>query len=119
MLELLGGSLELELLGSSELDDFGAGLELLDETGGLLDDEGAMLDDERISTWFEKYRLVLVEYENELEELSVESGTLMISIVPEGSRSLCASATSLLQAATTMKMAANMYPLILFILIKL
>ena len=57
VLELLGGALELELLGgselddfASELDDFGAGFELLEEAGVLLDDEGAILDDERTST---------------------------------------------------------------------
>ncbi|SIO29599.1 hypothetical protein [Fibrobacter sp. UWB11] len=113
-LELLGGS-ELDDF-ASELDDFGTGFELLD-SGALLDDEGSILDDERISTWFEKKMFVIFERENELEELSLSvlSGTLIISILPEWGSSLCASATSLLQPATTVNNAANMYPLILVI----
>ncbi|SHK49110.1 hypothetical protein SAMN05720759_10378 [Fibrobacter sp. UWB12] len=114
-LELLGGS-ELDDF-ASELDDFGTGFELLD-SGALLDDEGSILDDDTItSTWFEKKMFVIFERENELEELSLSvlSGTLIISILPEWGSSLCASATSLLQPATTANKAANMYPLILVI----
>jgi hypothetical protein len=60
---------------------------------------------------------VLLMRGNELEDFPDDELLFigMISMVPEGSRSLCASATSLLQAATTMVMAANMYPLILVI----
>lgn len=53
-LEQLEGALELELLGGSELDDLalelddcGAGFELL-EVGSLLDDAGAVLDEDFI-----------------------------------------------------------------------
>ena len=53
-LEQLEGALELELLGGSELDDLalelddcGAGSELL-EVGSLLDDAGAVLDEDFI-----------------------------------------------------------------------
>ena len=115
--------LELDL-GGTELDDFAfededltAGLELL-ETGALLDDEGASLDENTIiSTWFEKWISVFLMRENELELLlEVLSGVLMISMVPEGLLSLSVSSTSPLQAATTMKMATSMYPLILVIL---
>lgn len=122
-LELLCGALELEL-GGTELDDFAfedddlaAGFELLD-SAALLEEDSSKLDDETItSTWFEKKMFVIFERENELEELSLSvlSGTLIISILPEGGSSLCASTTSLLQLATTASNVANMYPLILVI----
>jgi hypothetical protein len=123
-LELLCGGLELEL-GGTELDDLAleeedlaAGFELL-EFGGLLDDVTISIDEDVvIFTWFEKWISVFLMREKELEEFLLEdrlSVIGIISMVPRGSRSLCASATSLLQAATTVKMAASMYPLILVI----
>jgi hypothetical protein len=51
LLELAGGS-ELEDL-ALELDDFGAGLELLEDSASSLDDDGS-LDELFISTLFEK-----------------------------------------------------------------
>ena len=121
-MELLCGT-ELELCGTElddlafEEEDLAAGFELLD-SGALLEEVCSVLDDETvISTWFEKWISVFLMREKELEENSLEDelDVLIISMVPRGSRSLCASATSPLQAATTVKMAASMYPLILVI----
>ena len=71
LLELAGFELEDWAL---ELDDFGAGLE-------LLEDSATLLDDDFISTLFEKKSVVFVGRENELDDCSLEEDLSVISMI--------------------------------------
>jgi hypothetical protein len=122
------GALELELSAlleagfeledwALELDDFGAGLELLEDSATLLDDEGSLDDELLISILLEKKISVLLVRKKELDEASLEDDLLtnMISILPDGFSS-CASVIPSLQAVTIPPKTAIAYIHILCIL---
>ena len=114
LLELLCAA-ELEDL-ALELDDLGAGFELL-EGSTLLDDEGLLDDELLISILLEKKISVLLVRKKELDEASLEDDLLtnMISILPDGFSS-CASVIPSLQAVTIPPKTAIAYIHILCIL---
>jgi hypothetical protein len=99
-----------------ELDDLGAGFELL-EGSTLLDDEGSLDDELLISILLEKKISVLLVRKKELDEASLEDDLLtnMISILPDGFSS-CASVIPSLQAVTIPPKTAIAYIHILCIL---
>jgi hypothetical protein len=99
-----------------ELDDLGAGFELL-EGSTLFDDEGSLDDELLISILLEKKISVLLVRKKELDEASLEDDLLtnMISILPDGFSS-CASVIPSLQAVTIPPKTAIAYIHILCIL---